>query len=539
MQVTQEEARSRSAHAEPTIPPRLMTGDEYRESLRRSSPVVHVNGRRIDCVADEPLLAPGINAIAVTYDVAHRADAAPLALAVEQSTGKTVSRFLHIDRTADDLLAKLELVRLVCQETGCAQRYLAHDALNATWQSTFHIDSDVGGEYHQRFRAWLREVQDQDLAIGVAMTDAKGDRSLHPHEQPNPDAYVHIAERRPDGVVISGTKAIVTGAPYVHEFLVMPCRNMEEADAEFAVCCAVPVDAPGGHDRRATGRSSRGGRRQVQRALRPEHRSGSVRSRVRAVGAGVPGGRMARFPGPDADVRDASPPHLRRCAGRLRRPADWRGRAHVRGERARSLPLPRAARRPGRADQAGRGVLCLRRRGLGVRDARSRGQRHARRRVLERREAPAFDADLRDAPARASRVRRTHRRPAWSRRGPPATSARLADVLRARADIPYDRRIEAARLVEDLTASNQGGWYSVISLHGGGSPDAMKREIMRHYPIGNKVDLVERLLERGVLADPQRSITRNRQPGRCCEEGCKPPDGEAVVQLTPKSLRRC
>lgn len=121
----------------------------------------------------------------------------------------------------------------------------------------------------------------------------------------------------------------------------------------------------------------------------------------------------------------------------------------------------------------------------------------------------------------------------------PATSARLADVLRARADIPYDRRIEAARLVEDLTASNQGGWYSVISLHGGGSPDAMKREIMRHYPIGNKVDLVERLLERGVLADPQRSITRNRQPGRCCEEGCKPPDGEAVVQLTPKSLRRC
>jgi 4-hydroxybutyryl-CoA dehydratase/vinylacetyl-CoA-Delta-isomerase len=78
----------------------------------------------------------------------------------------------------------------------------------------------------------------------------------------------------------------------------------------------------------------------------------------------------------------------------------------------------------------------------------------------------------------------------------------------------------------------------VISLHGGGSPDAMKREIMRHYPIGNKVDLVERLLERGVLADAQRSITRNRQPGRCCDEGCKPPDGEAIVQLTPKPLRR-
>jgi len=43
----------------------------------------------------------------------------------------------------------------------------------------------------------------------------------------------------------SGTKAIVTGAPYIHEFLVMPCRTHTGEDAAFAVCCAVPVDAPG------------------------------------------------------------------------------------------------------------------------------------------------------------------------------------------------------------------------------------------------------------------------------------------------------
>ena len=56
---------------------------------------------------------------------------------------------------------------------------------------------------------------------------------------------MHIVERRPDGIVIRGTKAIVTGAPYVHDFLVMPCRTMTAEDADFAVCCAVPVDAPG------------------------------------------------------------------------------------------------------------------------------------------------------------------------------------------------------------------------------------------------------------------------------------------------------
>ena len=77
------------------------------------------------------------------------------------------------------------------------------------------------------------------------MTDAKGDRSKRPGQQANPDVYVHITERRPDGIVIRGTKAIVTAAPYVHEFLVMPCRTMTAEDADFAVCCAVPVDAPG------------------------------------------------------------------------------------------------------------------------------------------------------------------------------------------------------------------------------------------------------------------------------------------------------
>jgi 4-hydroxybutyryl-CoA dehydratase/vinylacetyl-CoA-Delta-isomerase len=56
-------------------------------------------------------------------------------------------------------------------------------------------------------------------------------------------------------------------------------------------------------------------------------------------------------------------------------------------------------------------------------------------------------------------------------------------------------------------------------------------EIWRNYPLGNKVDLVERLLERGVLTDDVRKITRNRQPGRCCIEGCQVPAAPVVVSL--------
>ena len=72
-----------------------------------------------------------------------------------------------------------------------------------------------------------------------------------------------------------------------------------------------------------------------------------------------------------------------------------------------------------------------------------------------------------------------------------------------------------------------GGWYSVISLHGGGSPEAMKREIWRNYPVMDRVALVERLLDRDVLDRGQRV---SKQPGRCCATGCEVPEVPAAAE---------
>ena len=224
----------------------LMSGDAYRESLRRYKPKVFVDGREVTSVVDDPSLRPGVNALAFTYDYALRDELEPIALATQTRRNRVVSRMLHVNESAGDLLNKLEAVRVLCQETGCAQRYLAHDALNGIAQAMARIDDAKGSTEHRgRFEAYLAHVQDNDLSLGIAMTDAKGDRSRKPHQQANPDTYVHVVERSAKGIVISGTKAIVTGGPYMHELLVMPSRNMGPEDAEFAVCCAVRVDAPG------------------------------------------------------------------------------------------------------------------------------------------------------------------------------------------------------------------------------------------------------------------------------------------------------
>jgi 4-hydroxybutyryl-CoA dehydratase / vinylacetyl-CoA-Delta-isomerase len=90
-----------------------------------------------------------------------------------------------------------------------------------------------------------------------------------------------------------------------------------------------------------------------------------------------------------------------------------------------------------------------------------------------------------------------------------------------------------ARLLEDLTASDSAGWYSIISLHGGGSPEAMKREIWRQYPLEDKVALVEGLLERGVAGAAARP--RARQPGRCCITGCQVPEPPLAATETSEA----
>jgi 4-hydroxybutyryl-CoA dehydratase / vinylacetyl-CoA-Delta-isomerase len=223
----------------------LMTAHDYRESLRSYTPRVFVDGDHIEAVADEPRLAPGINAIGVTYDYALNSEYAELSRATHVSGDQAINRFLHINRSTDDLLSKLEYTRLVCQETGCAMRYLSMDGMNAAFQLTSRLDDDQATDYHGRFVDYLKDVQERDLTIGIAMTDAKGDRSLRPHEQPNVDAYLHVVGKKPDGIVISGTKAIVTSAPYVHELLVLPGRAMTPEDKDFAVACAVPIDAKG------------------------------------------------------------------------------------------------------------------------------------------------------------------------------------------------------------------------------------------------------------------------------------------------------
>jgi 4-hydroxybutyryl-CoA dehydratase/vinylacetyl-CoA-Delta-isomerase len=224
----------------------MMTGQQYRESLRRLKPEIYYLGEKIDSVADHPAFLPHVNAAALTYDMALAPEFEELLTAKSHLTGDKINRFTHIHHSHDDLVKKVKMLRALGQQTGsCFQRCVGFDGLNSVFSITYDIDQKMGTDYHKRLVSLLGEIQSKDLMVSGAMTDVKGDRRLSPSQQKDPDLYVHVVEKKKDGIVVSGAKAHITGAVNSHGHLVMPTSAMKAEDAAYAVCFYVPVDAPG------------------------------------------------------------------------------------------------------------------------------------------------------------------------------------------------------------------------------------------------------------------------------------------------------
>jgi 4-hydroxybutyryl-CoA dehydratase/vinylacetyl-CoA-Delta-isomerase len=222
----------------------ITSGDEYVASLRGRDLRIFYMGERIGEPADHPVIRPSINAVAETYDLA-TADPG-LATAPSALTGSSVNRFLHVTSNADDVVAQSKMQRRLGQLTGtCFQRCVGMDAINSLYSLTYDVDEARGTEYHRRFTTWLAEVQRLNLVVGGAMTDVKGDRSKGPSQQEDPDLYVRVVERRDDGIVLRGAKAHQTGCINSHWILVMPTVRLTEADREWSVVAAIPVEAEG------------------------------------------------------------------------------------------------------------------------------------------------------------------------------------------------------------------------------------------------------------------------------------------------------
>lgn len=224
----------------------LKTKEEYFESIRALKLPVYLFGELVEDTVENPIIRPSLNALGMTYEIAGQPEHEDLATAISHVSGNRINRFTHIHQSIDDLLRKPRLLRLLGRKTGtCFQRCAGLDAINTLNAITYEMDAELNTEYHQRFLNFLSIMQEEDLVCDAALTDPKGDRSLPPSKQANPDMYLRMVRQDEKGIVVRGCKAHQTGAVNSHWIAVTPTSAMREADKDYAVTFVTPTNTRG------------------------------------------------------------------------------------------------------------------------------------------------------------------------------------------------------------------------------------------------------------------------------------------------------
>ncbi|MDZ7830164.1 MAG: 4-hydroxyphenylacetate 3-hydroxylase N-terminal domain-containing protein [Desulfobacterales bacterium] len=224
----------------------LISAEQYRESLNDGR-VVYYKGEKIKNVATHPDLKVCVDLMALDYELAEDPQYKDLAIVEDPVLKEPVSRYYYKPQNADDLLKAHELI-VKATELGDGYIPLAHD-IGADALNAISIAAHMSGnqDYIDRINNYRDKLKKEDTATCAAVTDVKGNRMLRPSDpgQKHPDYNVRVVEKNDDGIVVRGAKIHITGAAYCNEIFVIPCHAMTEADKDYALAFAIPVNAKG------------------------------------------------------------------------------------------------------------------------------------------------------------------------------------------------------------------------------------------------------------------------------------------------------
>jgi 4-hydroxybutyryl-CoA dehydratase / vinylacetyl-CoA-Delta-isomerase len=222
----------------PVTEPRLRTAEEYRESLRDDRRVFY-RGEQVVDVTTHAVFRHAVNHASLDFLMAEDEEYREIAVGPDGT-----SRYYQVPRTADDLLARSALIEAATR-AGKTLVVLIKEIGSDALLSLLALRDALGQPYADRIHSFYEYCRDGDLAVCVAQTDFKGDRALGPSEQPNSSAYLRIVEELPDGIVVRGAKVHTSVSVNANEVIVLPTRAMREADRDYAVAFAIPIDTPG------------------------------------------------------------------------------------------------------------------------------------------------------------------------------------------------------------------------------------------------------------------------------------------------------
>ena len=202
---------------------------------------VWLGGQRVD-VASHPQLAPFAKALAETYDLQHDPACRELLTVPSPTSGEPVSRAFQFPRSSEDLVRQREMFELLERRCGGVlgrfPQYMGSALLGL--YNLRDVLAQSSPEHADNLVRYLEHCRERDLYLTFGFTDPPRDRRLPASTL----EYLHVVERRPDGIVVRGAKAVATAAPYADEYLCLTAPRPDLAP-EHILYFAIPIASKG------------------------------------------------------------------------------------------------------------------------------------------------------------------------------------------------------------------------------------------------------------------------------------------------------
>ena len=223
----------------------IRTAEEYIDSLRDGRKVMF-RGKWVDDVTLHPEIRKAIDHASIDFKLSD--DPRWKDLFTYAEDGNIYSVFYKVPSSASDLLQRKRAIE-VATTYGKTIVTLIHeigsDAIFALLRIAYLCDRKNGTSYFERVKQFYELARDQDLAIAVAQTDAKGDRDKSPKEQPFEYHYLKIVKRTNEGIVVRGAKVHTSVSVNSNAIIVLPTRAMKDGESAYAVSFWLWANSPG------------------------------------------------------------------------------------------------------------------------------------------------------------------------------------------------------------------------------------------------------------------------------------------------------
>jgi len=223
----------------------LRTSEEYKESLRDGRNV-YIKGEKVKDVTEHPILGIMVDTVAQGFDLSNsnKPEIKNLFAVAHSESGELFNRLFLTPRKSEDLLNRAKMIQLSFELTGGFPygKDIGTDCLNAAFVVAGEMQKK---EYQENAMNYLEYIRRYDLNLCGAVTCVKGDRSKGPSDQIHPDYYLRIVDKSKEGIVVKGAKIHNTNAPVANEIIVVPTRQMNETEADYALSFAIPANTKG------------------------------------------------------------------------------------------------------------------------------------------------------------------------------------------------------------------------------------------------------------------------------------------------------